>query len=529
MTHRLTRWLRPLAFAGATAAVAAIWWHYGTSPELAPNLPGWVHSSWLTPLYAIPRLAPDQVPNAPMARPAVDLLTSPVFDRLLLASLVALVCAVLLATAVARRWWTPVVLLLTVLGVTATNVYVCRITNGDTSVVEPFARHGLEYNTDTQWVRDDPLAFIRDYPQLNQRGGISHHAGTHPPGGVLFLYFGKKYLASAEPPPPPPVAVRQRTTYERLFGGGPRPQPVRRAGDQSHEKTLLDTAVYLAIGVTSLAVLPAWWLARTIGGAAAARRLLPMYLATPNLVLYGATCMDGVFLTFCLTALAAGVAAIRTRWHALWTPLLTIVAGISLWLASFMTFAAVAVPLLMGFYAVCAGIRDWRRGANMLARCVLVGVIFIACQLVARSMLGYDLNAVVRAAMERDFSGVRVTGYESLELWRDYSIANLLAWLVGSGVAIAGLGLTAMAVALLHGRLRGGGMACFAPAVALCMLTLATSTLFTLETERVWLFLTPALLVVATTQFRGVAIWTLLITLSFVQVFWMETQYYVYW
>src|SRR5206468_12421336 len=86
---------------------------------------------------------------------------------------------------------------------------------------------------------------------------LSHHSQTHPPGPVLFLW-----------------------AVSKLFGPG------------------LIAASLAAIIATSLAAAPAYWLARDWAGAKGALIAGAMYVLSPSLVLFGATCMDGVFAAF---------------------------------------------------------------------------------------------------------------------------------------------------------------------------------------------------------------------------------------
>ena len=431
-------------------------------------------------------------------------------QRLMLAMATAVVGVGLVALSVARRWPTFVCLGLALLATFSVNVLVARVPFGEQSFTSPFMRAGLEYFPDIPLVKDQPLKFIADYPKLNRRsyfGLLALHPGTHPPGGVLFLWAGDKLFG---PPPAPPRP--KPTALQRLFGAGD-PE------DDRYSDRGLEAASWWAVSVTALAVIPAYVLAASVGGAAAARRLLPLYVATPNLITFGATCMDGVFLTFTLTALAAGFLAMKR-----WSIVRPIVAGVALWLATFFTYAAIAVPVLMGAYAICFGFRKPREAVRMLVRAALVGVVFVALQLAAERWLGYDLRATVEAAIRRDFAGVRMTGYESFTIWRNISLGNLLAFTFGSGLAIASLFLVALFARRVPWRARA-----FSIAFPLAVLAMACSTLFSLEVERVWMFLTPAALIVATRAFHGWMLWIVVLALSVAQALVMEWNFNTYW
>jgi hypothetical protein len=405
--------------------------------------------------------------------------------RLLRAIVLCTAALALVIVSIARRWRTSVCLLITVLAVLAVNVSVAAIPRGQASVLAPFARRELEYYGDVRYVRDDPLLFIQQYPTLTTRRffRLSHHAGTHPPGPILFLWLGGK-----------------------IFGPS------------------LEAACALAIGVTALGVVPAYVLARTVGGAAAGRRLLPLYVAAPNLILFGATCMDGVFMTFALSAMAGAFLAMRR-----WSIVRPIVAGVLLWLATFMTYAVVAVPLLMGLYAMMIGLRRAVEAARMLARATFVGTAFIACQLAAGRWLHHDLVACADAAIRVDLRGVRITGHESLEIWRSYSLGNALGFTFGSGLTAAALFVVAAVLVAMTWSRAPRRIRAFVPAVALCVIALACSTLFSLEVERVWLFLTPALLTAATLAYRGCVVWVVVPVLMVAQALIIEWNFNTWW
>src|SRR5690606_34882322 len=123
----------------------------------------------------------------------------------------------------------------------------------------------------------------------------------------------------------------------------------------------------------------------------AARRMLPLYLAAPTIVLFTAVCMDAVFMFFTLTALAWGLSA--NRRGSVWRIGL---AGVSLWLATFLNFAAVIVPVILGLDALLNAAGRWRAGLRALFRTILIGGVFVLCSLLAQYLLGYDLLATVR-------------------------------------------------------------------------------------------------------------------------------------
>jgi hypothetical protein len=409
-------WLTLLAIAALLCAC----WGYRQSDWLIESLPrhmtqGIAQSDRLVPLYADPK--------------PVDLTDELVRDRLIVAAAVMFGVTVLfrrLSLARVTLRAVPAVLCLMTVGLVAVNASVARV-RGDRALTEPFNRPGLEYFHDTRRVRDDPLAFVERYHQLGPR--LSHHAGTHPPGPVLFLWA------------------------------------IARVGGPS-----IETAAWAAIVAGAMVVFPAYALARTAMPRSRSLRLVGLLAAVPSIVLFGATSMDAVFLTLTTAALALGVRALKR-------PGFTSVAlaGAGLWVACFFTFASVIVPIFLIWLSIVS-----RSRSRMLAT-LAIGAVFVGCQIVARWAIGYDMPAVVEQAVTRDLHGLGVTGFESAQMWIGLGLANVLAFLLGSGIALSG--------AYLAGATQRGSRSLqrWWNALALTTLTLGFSTLFTLETERVWL------------------------------------------
>src|SRR5688572_23747593 len=113
---------------------------------------------------------------------------------------------------------------LAVLGVFGMNTAVAMMDGGMPPLVHPFTRTAMEYVGDVPRAQElGATTFLRDYHLQGRR--ICHHAGTHPPGGVLVLYGAS-----------------------RVFGDD------------------VTTACWVAIVLSGLGVIPAYLLARALGG-----------------------------------------------------------------------------------------------------------------------------------------------------------------------------------------------------------------------------------------------------------------------
>jgi hypothetical protein len=460
----LRRVIQILLFVAAFCALAYAWGAYGTFRELA---------------YIFRRNFGDAFPIYASIDP-IYLNDESVSLRLVTSIAITAVAVLISILAAMKRWPLWICLPLAFVSVIAIDVSVAQIRDGNDSFVAPYRRQGLEYFGDVPAVNDRPLQFIANYPSISS--SLSHHAGTHPPGGVLFLWLGTK-----------------------LFGES------------------VDAGAWWSVCFGALGIFPTYWFASTILGSLRARRVLPLYLVTPSLVIFGATSMDIVFFAFAAFSLATMFWAMRRL-----CPMRTLIAGAAFWLAAFMSFAVITLPLIAGFYALAHAIRDPRKSLKLIGRLALVGLSFIFFQAIAGLLLRYDFQLAAQAAMHRDLRGVGVTGYENFEIWRAYSVGNIAAFLFGTGIALSAAMIVGLITIPLARPLVRRRIACLAIATPMCLIAITVSTLFTRETERVWLSVVPAMLIVAA-GLRGWVIWFLVIGLLGVQSFLTECTLYTHW
>ncbi|HVR70057.1 MAG TPA: glycosyltransferase family 39 protein [Vicinamibacteria bacterium] len=312
------------------------------------------------------------------------------------------------------------------------------------ALVSAYTRDSLEYRGDVPAVeRAGVVGFLRKYSERRLFARLSLHTRTHPPGGVLFQW-----------------------AVSRLFGPG------------------LWPAALATIAFAALTVPLVYLIAREGHGPAVARVAVALFLVTPNFVMFTATSMDGPFAVFPALATWLFLRALRA---ARARPATAALAGVAAAAACFMTYAALFLgPLLLvlGLLAVRAGWTSARRLAASLAwggaGALLVYVLLAG--------LGYDAPAALRASMAHD-QEMMDTGRETA--WRHLAIgvANLAAFLIGIGLALGALSLRATAASILRFRARQADP--LALSAGLTVLAMAFSTLFTLEVERVWLFLVP--------------------------------------
>jgi hypothetical protein len=84
--------------------------------------------------------------------------------------------------------------------------------------------------------------------------------------------------------------------------------------------------------------------------------------------------------------------------------------------------------------------------------------------------------------------------------WVDVSFANCIAFLIGTGLITTTLWLSAMGASIRQIILRDAANHVFEMAMFVAIVVISFSRLFTLETERIWIFLMPLLIAPAANQ-----------------------------
>jgi hypothetical protein len=312
-------------------------------------------------------------------------------------------------------------------------------------IIEPYSRTEWEYYGDVPTVDrvGGPAAFLGRYAKPRLFTTLSLHAQTHPPGGVLFLW-----------------------AVSKLFGYN------------------LWSASLATVAFTALVVLPVFGLARELCGEAVARCAVVFFLVAPNFVMFTTTSMDGPFSLLPVTSVYFFYRALRR-------PVFAALCGLALAGAALMTYATVFIAL---FFAALALLE--RERFRPVARTLAIALgVFLAAHVLLFLATGYHPVAAARAAMAHDEEMVG-TGYESLGRYLNLSVANLAAFLIGVGIPLTTAWLRET-LAVVRRRLSGGPADAFVAAYSVSLVLIAFSTLFTLEVERIWLFMVPFVAVAA--------------------------------
>jgi len=376
------------------------------------------------------------------------------------------------------------------------NVTVNSMQGGPNVLAQPFARVDMEYFGDVGKV-ESMGEFWRDYPELNRQHAITHHAGTHPPGGVTFLWW-----------------VVQKFGEEGTCG----------------TFNSLWAASWAAILASALAVVPVYLLARRLYGEKVGVIAAGLYALTPNLVLFGATCMDGVFAVLPVVAIWLFHKAIKDR------PIVYgVLFGLALAGGLLMTFAALCVGIITTVYGVVALIVDRKSFWRILLVNVIGVVMIVAVHWGLYKWVGYDVLEAIDAARQRN-RNVMGTGLETWGRYFDIGFADLFAFLIGSGIVATTLWLRQFGRAIGEG-FKKGEWDLFAISFLPALLVISFANLFTFEVERIWMFMTPFVIVAGAANVMsawkaGKIRWGVLgpaMVLLFAQTFLTQLFLFTYW
>ncbi len=353
---------------------------------------------------------------------------------------------------------------------------VAMLDNGPRSLVGPLLRTDLEYYGAVDRV-DGVGRFLREYPE--QATTMPMHAQVHPPGAVLFVW-----------------------TASRLCGGGP-------------------WGAAAAIILTAAASVPLVFLwARRIGGPGVARRAAAIYVLVPSTVLFTATAMDAVFavpliatmwlfweslsVRTCLVEAASpqvpdgGHACGRTINRSM---LFAAAAGLAAGLAALLTYSVVVAIAFCGLAATTAWVTKpshWRAIASLAATASAAfvgfhGVLWLAC--------GYDPLAMFGAAIANANHIMRGTAHETATRYVHLAVGNLAVFSIGVGLPCTvtwWLGLLERCEPRRFNRSTVqpfNHAETFSIVAALTLVVAALLPAYTLEVERVWMFLVPLVVI----------------------------------
>ena len=329
------------------------------------------------------------------------------------------------------------------------------------TLLEPYTRTSLEYYGDVPRVDELGIRrFLRDYSKPELFDTLSGHTRTHPPGGVLFLWH-----------------------VSGLFGYN------------------LVSASLVSILFTALTVRPIYRLGEHLYGEKVGRYALLLFLITPNFVMFTGTSMDGPFSVFPILSVYLFYKARDQetipdqKWHE-FRPY-SLLTGLSLALGMFMTYSTVVIGV---FFCVLA-LLERKQFVQYLKVLLFAASGFIGFYLLLFVLTGFRPIEALWAAIKKDEAGMG-TGYESIGRYLHLSFANLFAFLIGVGLPITTVWFRQLTSALkdwkqslvggvFNADTRHNTLDTFLIGFLITLLLFTFSTLFTMEVERIWIFMVP--------------------------------------
>ena len=172
---------------------------------------------------------------------------------------------------------------------------------------------------------------------------------------------------------------------------------------------------------------------------------------------------------------------------------------------------------------------DRSRFRGTLNLLLIASATFAAFYLVIFLFTGFNLIEALQASIRKDRAALG-TGYETIGQYFHLSIGNLFAFLIGVGVPMTTVWLRQIVGAIRDGA-RGKPIDIYVIGYLISLLVIAFSTLFTMEVERVWIFMSPFIIVPVAKHLsqRGIADFYWVAGLSCLQLVLFEVTLYTYW
>lgn len=326
----------------------------------------------------------------------------------------------------------------------------------------------------------DVANFLRTYPS-RMPTFVSDHPRTHPPGFPLLHWAVGRTLGRW---PPLRTWIRWHAC------------PTLRVNGLTAGQMTSVLVVGLATPLLSgLALLPVYALARRRGGVRAGLRAAALFVLVPAFTLF-APQMDQLFPLLTgtiLWAFVSGWERQRSGW--------LFASGVSLSLATFLSPGLAALALWLALYAAARWLADsagwtWQR---LAVAGLAFGVGATSLWLICWLLFGLDPLAVARTGMAQHFE--IVTGRRDYGLWLGYNLYDLAAFL---GLPLAFLFSARALTSLRHviGR-RWRQLDAVAAATALTIVIVDVSGTSRGEVARLWLFLTPPIVLAAVSTLKN--------------------------
>lgn len=298
---------------------------------------------------------------------------------------------------------------------------------------------------------NDIKSFLHDYVSLMPQ--LSIHGCTHPPGPDIFMYAILKYL-----------------NWSAL------------------------SASLIAIIISALSVIPLYLIFKLVLSEAASRFGVLIWAFTPSIVIYSATCMDGVFMFFSIWTFYFFLYYLVREKHFFLSSVLT---GIFLAITLFMTFSGIYLVLFFFFISLFYLRRNIQKAGMLFLNLLIVSMTFMTIYFFMYYLTGFNIRECLTTAVVNNmrFMKVPFVGWKYFESLVVTRISNFAAYFTFMGFASTGIFFVYLSKKFRrsHPENKYMGYTVFISVLTLLVITLGG--VYWYETQRIWIFLSPLFLI----------------------------------
>ncbi|HJX34505.1 MAG TPA: hypothetical protein VJ373_04945, partial [Desulfatiglandales bacterium] len=230
------------------------------------------------------------------------------------------------------------------------------------------------------------------------------------------------------------------------------------------------------------------------------RYALAIFLIVPNFVMFTTTSMDGPFSFFPIWAVYFFFHSIREKHKIPWAAL----TGLAIALGMFMTYATFFLGLFFGVVLLLSLVFNRSLFKQELIILIIAFFIFVTFYLVLFIMTGFNFFEALSLSIKQN-QLMMGKGYPSLIHYLQISLANLIIFLISVGVPLSVVWFRTCLISLK--RFRDGGISdFFVIGFMISLVLIAFSTLFSMEVERIWIFMVPFVVIPAANHLNYLSI-----------------------
>lgn len=230
-----------------------------------------------------------------------------------------------------------------------------------------------------------------------------------------------------------------------------------------------------------------WLISATLADKPTALLGAALFAASSGPLILPTTAVSPLTMFFGLAALLLLVHGVRGNRIA------AAASGVVMAIYSLFSFTVFISGLLLALFLVVSVLLRRVRWQRAIATALVAGGSFVSCLLLVHLVLGFNAPECIHIAISQNYGSMTSTPFDEAVRYLLRSSGNVLAYLV-----FAGSVLSVAAVIGMRFSLRAPGLfAALGVGLGLTLVLAAFSTLFFMETERIWVFLTPALAAMA--------------------------------